>query len=450
MKRNTTIRDAASFDEMLIQPAETQVKPEDVQLKTRLTRGIDINMPIIAAGHGSVAERAMAIAIARLGGIGVIHGDMPIGRQVEEVRAVKRAEGEVVENPIFVAPDTSTAEALDLMTTYKISGLPVVDGASQKVVGIVTGRDLRFFTDYAQPVSAVMSKDVVTVKRGTSHDAARKLMHENRIEKLVIVDDNGRCAGLITVKDIEKLSRHPNATRDAKGNLRVGAAVGIGKEAFDRAGAMTDLGLDVLFVEAANAHARDVIGTVSRIRQQRASDIQIVAGNVSTPDAARSLIDAGADAIKVGIGGTACAAQRLVGVGTPQLTALIDVVEQCSMQNVPVILDGGVCCPADFAKAIAAGADSVAFGHLFAGADEAPGRVEWRKGQPVKLAGAAHGLHADPLHVSLRSDAGAAYTGGIAHAVHAFAAGLRMAMAYAGAKDIKSFHDSAVFIRDRK
>ena len=351
MKRNTTIRDTVNFDDVLLIPSETGVKPADVVTKTRLTKALSLNIPLISAGADNVTESPMAIALARLGGLGVIHDNMPPGKQVEEVRRVKRAEGNIVSNPITISPDSSIAEALDLMTTYKISGLPVIEQPSQKVVGIITSRDIRFFEDYAKPVSELMTKNVITVKDKIEKSLAMQLLHKHRIEKLVMVDDQGRCTGLITVKDIEKLSRFPHAARDAQGRLRVGAAVGVGKDAIDRAAAMTDAGLDVVFVDVAHAHTKDALGTVSRIRQQRTSEVQVIAGNVATAEAARSLIDAGADAIKVGIGATCCAAcRRAAGVGMSQLQAILDVVEECGLQDIPVIADGGVTDPARLAK----------------------------------------------------------------------------------------------------
>lgn len=302
MKRNSVIREALNFDDVLLVPAESHIKPDDVMTRTRLTRDIELNIPVIAAGLDYVTESKMAITIAQLGGIGVIHDNMPLGKQVEEVRRVKRSEGNMVLSPITISPESSVAEALDLMTTYRISGLPVIEQPSQKVIGIITHRDIRFFEDYAKPVTELMTTKVITVPEGITQADAKKILHENRIEKLVVVDAQGRCTGLVTVKDIEKLSRYPQAARDSLGRLRVGAAVSAGKDAVDRASAMTDAGLDVVFVDVAHGHTRDAVGTVSLIRQQRSSAVQVVAGNVVTADGARSLIDAGADAIKVGIG----------------------------------------------------------------------------------------------------------------------------------------------------
>ena len=458
MKRNAAIREALNFEDVLLVPGETNVKPADVLTKTRLTRNIEIGIPLVSSGTDNVTESAMAIALAQLGGVGIIHDNMPLGKQVEEVRRVKRAEGEMVLNPITVSPDSSVAEALDLMTTYKVSGLPVIEQPSQKVVGIITHRDLRFFEDFAKPVSELMTKDVITVKGKIDKAIARQLLHQHRIEKLVVIDDQGRCTGLITVKDIEKLARFPNAARDAQGRLRVGAAVTFGKDALDRAAAMTDAGLDVVFVDVAHGHTKDAISTVSAIRQQRSNDVQIVAGNVATADAARSLIDAGADAIKVGIGGSRKAASRgVAGVGIPQFSAILNVIEQCDMSGVPVIVDGGVRCPASLSKAIGAGAEAVIIDHLFAGTDEAPGEIVFHDGNAYKVVNPAAKTQHRPLATTLVRDpykldedpvdTSVPYRGSVVHMVHQLVSGLRTGMAYTGARDMKEMRDKAEFVK---
>lgn len=458
MKRNSSIREALDFDDVLLVPAETQVKFEDVRTKTHLTKAIELSIPLISAGQDNVTESAMAITLAQLGGIGVIHGNMPLGRQVEEVRRVKRAEGDVISNPITIAPDSSLAEAVDLMTTYKVSGLPVIDQKTQKVIGIITNRDVRFYEDYAKPVTELMTKEVVTIKNKVDKSAAKKLLHEHRIEKLVVVDEQGRCTGLITVKDIEKLSRYPNAARDAEGHLRAAASVAIGKDALDRAAAMTDAGLDVLFIDVAHAHSRDVLGTVSQIRQQRSSQVQIVAGNVATAAAARSLIDAGADAIKVGIGSVNRSASRsLAGLGVPQLTAILDVVEECDMQNIPVVCDGGVYDSSSLAKAIAAGAESAVIAGLFAGTDQAPGEIVYHGAEAYKVVNPAArpqrrpqpgaAVH-DPYRLEEDAvDTSVPYRGSVVHVVGQLVSGLKTAMAYTGSKDISALRKNAEFVR---
>ena len=460
MKRNAQIKEALGFDDVLLLPNETNVKPSDVSTKTRLTKTITLGIPLVAAGRDDVTESAMAIALAHLGGIGVIHNNMPLGKQVEEVRRVKRAESNMVLNPITVAPDASVAEALDLMTTYKISGLPVVEQTTQKVIGIITHRDIRFFEDYAKPVTELMTKEVITVKGAVELETAKRLLHQHRIEKLVVLDDQGRCTGLVTVKDIEKLSRYPQAARDAHGRLRVGAAVTIGKDAFDRAAAMTDAGLDVVFIDVAHAHTREAVGTVSHIRQQRTNEVQIVAGNVATVEAARSLIDAGADAIKIGLGATCCSARRrMAGVGMPQLTAVLNIAEQCAMVNIPVIVGGGICSSAALAKAIGAGAESVVIGHLFAGTDEAPGEIVYHDGRAFKVVNpAAKAQHRpqsspigqDPYYMDEDTvDTSVPYRGSVTHVVKNLIGGLKSALAYTGSPDIRAMIENAEFIRTK-
>jgi IMP dehydrogenase len=460
MKRNAVIREALNFDDVLLLPGETSVKPGEVSTKTRLTRSIEINIPLVSSGSDSVTESAMAIALAQMGGLGIIHDNMPLGKQVEEVRRVKRAEGDMVQNPITVSPESSVAEALDLMTTYKVSGLPVVEQPSQRVVGIITHRDLRFFEDFAKPVSELMSKDVITVKGKIEKTLARQLLHQHRIEKLVVVDEQGRCTGLITVKDIEKMSRYPHAARDGQGRLRVGAAVTLGKDALDRAAAMTDAGLDVVFVDVAHGHTKDAVGTVSMIRTQRSNDVQVVAGNVATADAARSLIDAGADAIKVGVGSLPGAASRsFAGVGMPQLSAILNVVEQCDMSGVPVIVDGGVMSAASFAKAIGAGAEAVIIDSLFAGTDEAPGEIVYQDGQAYKVVNpAAKTQHRPQTSTQVRDpfkldedpiDTSVHYRGSVVHMVNQLVAGLKTGMAYTGARTVKEMRDKAEFVKTK-
>jgi IMP dehydrogenase len=400
----------------------------------------------------------MAIAIAQLGGIGVIHSNMPLGKQVEEVRRVKRAEAQMILNPITVSPEASIAEAMDLMTTYKISGLPVLEQPSQKVIGIITARDIRFFEDYAKPVTELMTKEVITVKNGIEMSAAKRLMHQHRIEKLVVVDEQGHCVGLITVKDLKKMEMFPHAARDIHGRLLVAAAVGTGKDAFDRAGAMADAGLDVIFIDAAHAHTRDSVGTVSRIRQQRSSEVQIVAGNVSTPDAARSLVDAGADAIKVGVGADGGVSSRSVsGIGMPSLTAVLKIAEECAMMNIPVIAGGGIMDSAALAKAIGAGASAAVIDQLFAGTDEAPGSIVHCGLPAYKVVNpTARPQHRPPFTSVVQDpydfdgdpvDTSVPYRGAVAHVVQELIGGLKLAMAYTGSKDIPAMIENAEFVR---
>jgi IMP dehydrogenase len=458
MKRNAAIRDGLDFKDVLLVPQETAVKPDAVSVKSRVSKDITINIPLISAGLDNITESDMAITLAQLGGIGIIHNNIPLGKQVEEVRRVKRAQGDIISNPITIAPDSSIAEALDLMTTYRISGLPVIDQQSQKVVGIITHRDIRFFEDYAKPVSELMTKKVITVKEKIQHDMARRLMHQHRIEKLVVVDDQDRCTGLITVSDIEKLSRFPDAARDNKGRLRVAAAVSLGKEAVDRAVAMADAGLDVVFVDVAHAHSREAAGTVSVIRQQRSSVIQVVAGNVATGDAARSMIDAGADGIKIGIGSTKNSASRtLAGVGIPPFSAILDIIEVCEMAGVPLLTAYGVLSSADLAKAIGAGADAAVIHAAFAGTDQAPGHIAYHNNQAYKIVNPAAKTQHRPsisniVHDPYQLDEDAVdtsipYRGSVTHVIKQMIDGLKIAMAYSGGKDIATFKSVAEFRR---
>lgn len=458
MKRNAEIREALGFDDVLLVPNATNIKPVDVNVKTRLTKTIGLDIPLIAAGFDNVTESAMAVAMSHLGGIGIIHDNMPLGKQVEEVRRVKRSEGNVIANPITISPESSIVEALDLMTTYKVSGLPVIEQPSQKVVGIITKRDIRFFEDYAKPVKELMSTEVITVKAGVEMAMAKRLLHQHRIEKLVVVDDQGRCTGLITVKDIEKLSLYPNAARDAQGRLRVGAAVRIGKDAFDRTAAMADAGLDVVFVDVAHAHTRDAAGTVSYLRQQRTHEVQVVAGNVATAEAARALIEVGADAIKVGVGPAGVSASRRVaGSGMPQLSAVMEVADQCAAMNIPVIVGGGIRNSADVAKAIAAGAEAVVIDHMFEGTDESPGEIVYQDDRVYKIVNLAAKAHHRPQASSVVHDpyyldedpvdTSVPYKGSVAHVVRHLVNGLKTGMAYAGSADIRSMIENAEFVR---
>lgn len=439
MKRNAVIQEALGFDDVLLVPQETNIKPLEVSTRTRLTRTIELGIPLISAGHDNVTESPMAIALAQLGGLGVIHGNMPLGKQVEEVLRVKRAEGNFIANPITIAPEASVAEALDLMTTYKVSCLPVIEQPSKKVVGIITARDIRFFEDDAKPVAELMTKDVVTVASNIQTAEAKKMLHRHRIEKLVMVDDLGHCTGLMTVRNMQQLELFPQATRDTQGRLRVGAAVSTGKDAFDRTAAMVDAGLDVVFIDVAHAHTRDAIGTVSRIRQQRSSTVQIIAGNVATADAARSLVDAGADAVKIGI-----------GTGVPQFTAILNVAEQCAMMDIPAIVDGGIKDAATLAKALGAGAEAAVIDWLFAGTDEAPGQVFYHGDHAYKkpAAGASLRLKQDPyLLDDGAADTSIPYRGSVANVVRHLTDGLKTAMAYSGSKDVKALIDNAEFVR---
>ncbi|MGH6991520.1 MAG: IMP dehydrogenase, partial [Stellaceae bacterium] len=341
--------------------------------------------PLLAAAMDTVTESALAIAMAEAGGIGVIHRNLGIAEQADEVRKVKKFEAGMVVNPLTIHPDATLADALKLMADNKISGIPVVERKTQKLVGILTNRDVRFASNPHQPVAELMTKDqLVTVRETVTREEAKKLLHQHRIEKVLVVDKDFRCVGLITVKDIEKSQRYPNATKDEAGRLRAGAATGTGPDGIKRAEALFDAGVDVLVVDTAHGHSSRVLDTVNRIRKL-SNYTQIVAGNIATADGAEALIDAGADAVKVGIGpGSICTTRIVAGVGVPQLTAIVDVVEVCRKKDVPVIADGGVKFSGDLAKAIAAGADCVMLGSLFAGTDESPGEVFLYQGRSYK------------------------------------------------------------------
>ncbi|MDD3447209.1 MAG: IMP dehydrogenase, partial [Zavarzinia sp.] len=351
------IREALTFDDVLLTPAASSVLPAQVDTRTRITRAIELNIPLISEAMDTVTEANMAIAMAQAGGIGVIHRNMDIELQADQVRQVKKFESGMVVNPVTIAPDRTLADAHALMRRHSISGIPVVEPAGGKLVGILTNRDVRFATNEKQVIAELMTKDnLITVKDGIDRAEAMKLLHKYRIEKLLVVDDAYRCIGLITVKDIEKSQQHPNAAKDAAGRLRVAAATTVGADGFARAEALVAAGCDLIVVDTAHGHSQRVVEAVARIKKM-SNEVQVVAGNVATGDAARALIDAGADAIKVGIGpGSICTTRMVAGVGVPKLTAVMDTSAVCREAGVPVIADGGIKLSGDFAKAIAAGA----------------------------------------------------------------------------------------------
>ena len=457
-------REAYTFDDVLLVPMESFVKPAEVSVKSRITRDIALGIPLISAAMDTVTESPMAIAMAQAGGMGVIHRNMDIGKQVEEVRRVKRFVSGIVTNPITIDPESPLAEALDLMQRYKISGIPVVEQPSRKLVGILTNRDVRFAEDPAIPVKELMTKEnLVTVKGEVDRDEAKRLLHKNRIEKLIVVDDQYRCTGLITFKDIEKAILNPDACKDSKGRLRVAAAVGVGRDAQERVRGLIDAETDVIVVDTAHGHSRDVLGIVSTLRQQKTSTIRIVAGNVATTDGARALIDAGADAVKVGIGpGSICTTRIVAGVGVPQLTAIMDVVDECRRRDIPVIADGGIRHSGDVAKAIAAGADCVMLGSLLAGTDEAPGEMIFYQGRSFKsyrgmgsmgamTEGSADRYSQDsasPMKLVPEGIEGRVpYRGAVGAVLHQLTGGLRSGMGYLGARDVGAMQSRANFVK---
>ena len=376
-------REGLTFDDVLLVPAESSVLPNDVRTATRLTRTIALEIPVVSAAMDTVTEARLAIALARAGGLGVLHRNLSIADQIAEVEKVKRSESGMIVEPVTLRPDDSVADAVALMERYHISGVPITDEEGV-LVGILTNRDLRFEPNVRQPVSALMTaRNLVTAPVGTSLDEANEILHRNKIEKLPVVDADGRLKGLITVKDIRKRIEFPLATKDEQGRLRVGAAVGVGADATERAGALVDAEVDVLVVDTAHGHSRAVLEMVRRVKSEW--DVQVVAGNIATAEAAEALIDAGADAVKIGIGpGSSCTTRVVAGVGVPQVTAIFDCAEVASRHGVPVVADGGLNSSGDIAKAIAAGADTVMTGSMLAGTDESPGEVVLLQGERFK------------------------------------------------------------------
>jgi len=463
----TSFPEALTFDDVLLRPGHSEVVPSQVDVKTRLTREISLNMPIISSAMDTVTEARLAIAMAQAGGIGVIHRNLEAEEQAEEVRRVKRFESGMVVNPITIFPDESLADALGLMSRHGISGIPVVErgpnGKPGKLCGILTNRDVRFADNPLQPVSELMTKKLVTVRQGVEKDEARKLLHSHRIEKLLVVDDDYRCVGLITVKDIEKATLHPNACKDAEGRLRVAAASTVGDKGFDRALMLIDAGVDCIIVDTAHGHSQMVLDQVNRIKKET-NHVQVIAGNVATGEATRALIDAGADAIKVGIGpGSICTTRIVAGVGVPQLTAILESAAAAREKNVPVIADGGIKFSGDLAKAIAAGAESVMIGSLLAGTDESPGEVFLYQGRSFKsyrgmgsvgamAKGSADRYFQADVRDSLKLvpegiEGQVPYKGPVGTILHQLAGGLRAAMGYCGARTIPDLQKRAQFVR---
>ncbi|HYF56366.1 MAG TPA: IMP dehydrogenase, partial [Salinarimonas sp.] len=384
-----TLIEGLTFDDVLLRPGHSEVLPADVNVSTRITRDIALNLPIVASAMDTVTEARMAIAMAQNGGLGVIHRNLDPDIQAEQVRLVKKYESGMVMNPITIHPDETLAEALSIMKRNGISGIPVVErgpnGGKGKLVGILTNRDVRFANDPNQPVSELMTKDrLITVREGVGQDEAKRLLHQFRIEKLLVVDDHFRCIGLVTVKDIEKQVAYPNAAKDAQGRLRVAAATTTGEGGFERSELLIDAGCDVIVVDTAHGHSVKVLEAVGRVKKL-SNAVQIIAGNVATREGAKALIDAGADAVKVGIGpGSICTTRIVAGVGVPQLTAIMEAVEAAHATGTPVIADGGIKFSGDLAKALAAGASCAMVGSLLAGTDETPGEVFLYQGRSYK------------------------------------------------------------------
>ena len=459
---------ALTFDDVLLRPGASSVLPGEVDTGTRITRDIRLNIPILSSAMDTVTEARLAISMAQAGGIGVIHRNLPPDVQAAQVAQVKKFESGMVVDPVTIAPDATLAEALALMAEHRISGIPVVEPSKSgkrfgKLAGIVTNRDVRFASDLTQPVSELMTRKLITVKEGVKADEAKRLLHQHRIEKLLVVDDDNRCVGLITVKDIEKAKAYPSAVKDARGRLRVAAATTVGDEGFARSERLMDAGVDLLVVDTAHGHSSRVLAAVERIRKT-SNSVQIIAGNVATAEGTRALIDAGADAVKIGIGpGSICTTRIVAGVGVPQLTAILDSAEEAAKSGVPVIADGGIKVSGDLAKAIAAGANAVMVGSLLAGTDESPGEVFLYQGRTYKAyrgmgsvgamaRGSADRYFQEEVRDALKLvpegiEGQVPYKGPAGSVLHQLVGGLRAAMGYCGAATIKDFQEKAQFIR---
>lgn len=457
-----------TFDDVLLLPAASEVMPGQVEVGTRITKTVGLNIPILSSAMDTVTEGRMAIAVAQEGGVGVIHRNLAPEEQARQVALVKKYESGIVLNPVTIHPSATLREAYELMAANGISGIPVVEGDTKtqpgKLAGILTNRDVRFATNIEQPVSELMTKDkLVTVKRSVTQDEAKRLLHQHRIEKLLVVDDAYRCIGLITVKDIEKAQKHPNACKDADGRLRVAAATTVGEDGFQRTELLMAAGCDLIVVDTAHGHSSKVIEAVRRIKTM-SNTVQIIAGNVATADATRALIEAGADAIKVGIGpGSICTTRIVAGVGVPQLTAVMQCAAEARKSGIPVIADGGIKYSGDIAKAIAAGASAVMIGSLLAGTDESPGDTYLYQGRTYKAyrgmgsvgamaRGSADRYFQQEVRDSLKLvpegvEGQVAYKGAAEAVLHQLVGGLRASMGYLGAKTIGDFQARARFVR---
>jgi IMP dehydrogenase len=457
-------REGLTFDDVLLVPAESEVLPNDVSTGTRATRELDLAIPFVSAAMDTVTEARLAIAIARAGGIGIVHRNLSIDDQVAEVDKIKRSEAGMIVEPVTLPPDAPVADALALMARYRISGVPITD-ESGRLVGILTNRDLRFETDTAQPVRALMTAtNLITAPVGTTLQEAEQILHRNKVEKLPVVDADGLLKGLITVKDIAKRIEYPNATKDEQGRLRAGAAVGVGPDALDRADALVRAGVDMLVLDTAHGHSRGVVDMARELRRRH--DVQLVAGNIATAEAADALISVGVDGIKVGIGpGSICTTRVVAGVGVPQVTAVYECARVCSAEGVPLIADGGIRNSGDVAKAIAAGADCVMLGSVLAGTDESPGDVIVAQGERFKEYRAmgslgamkARGFSKDRYFQGDVEDveelipegieARVPYKGPVNGVLHQFVGGLRHSMGYCGAATIDEMKAKTRFVR---
>ena len=460
---SNSIHTALSFDDVLIKPAQSSVLPNEATTLTNITKNIKLAIPLISSAMDTVTEYKVAISMAQSGGLGIIHKNMSIQEQADQVKWVKRYETGMVVNPVTISPDKTLLDALNLMKAENISGIPVVEDSSNKLVGILTNRDVRFATDDTQLIKELMtSKNLITVNDAVNTTEAKNLLHKHRIEKLIVVDNEYRCTGLITVKDIEKSQLYPNATKDNKGSLRVGAAIGVGDEAIKRAKQLIAVGVDVLVVDTAHGHSDKVLSTVQEIK--KITKVDIIAGNVATKEATKALIDAGADCVKVGIGpGSICTTRIVAGIGVPQFSAILECAVEAKKAGIAVIGDGGIKYSGDIAKAIGAGAKAVMVGSLFAGTDESPGEVYLFKGRSYKsyrgmgsigamARGSADRYFQEEIKETMKLvpegvEGRVPYKGPLEPIVHQLVGGLKSSMGYTGSKNIENFQSRVEFVR---
>ena len=455
-------KQALTFDDVLLVPAHSDILPKDVSLKTQLTKNISLNIPLISAAMDTITEANMAIALAEQGGLGIIHKNMSPERQANRVDKVKRFESGIVNDPITIDPNMSVDEVIKITKKYKISGLPVIE--NNKIVGIVTNRDLRFETNFTQPIKNLMTqrKDLVTVKEGESKDKIMRLLHQHRIERLLVIDDQDNLKGLITVKDIQKSTDHPNACKDSEGRLRVGAAVGVSDDTEKRVELLVQYGVDVIIVDTAHGHSQGVLNRIKWIKKNFPKT-DVIGGNIATADGAIAMVDHGADGVKVGIGpGSICTTRIVAGVGVPQITAINDVAKALAKNKIPFIADGGVRFSGDIAKAIAAGAHSVMLGSIFAGTEEAPGEVELYQGRSYKSyrgmgsIGAMQKGSKDRYFQDSENNSDklvpegiegrVPYKGTVVNVIHQLMGGLRASMGYVGVGTIPKMHKKSAFV----